>query len=220
MQQLQSLSAALTEGIHAKYGLQVQVEEPRHEKSNVSTWKVRITTRPAQQHMPAQRIHLDICAVPSYDIRPMVLRNYYGVEMGTSGLILQVQSREEILADKIVALALRPNPMKNRDLWDIGWLIQQGITLPAELLPLKICDHHCEPERFTDLLNQRMDVLKNNPQTRQDFTKEMRRFLPTRVVKQTIAQEDFWQYLVSTITEQGFIALKAFENTPGQSFSM
>ena len=57
----------------------------------------------------------------------MMLRNHYGVEMGTSGLILQAQSREEILADKIVALALRPNRIKNRDLWDIVWLKQQGI---------------------------------------------------------------------------------------------
>ena len=40
------------------------------------------------------------------------------------GLILQAESREEILADKIVALALRPNKLKNRELWDIGWLKQ------------------------------------------------------------------------------------------------
>lgn len=35
---------------------------------------------------------------------------------GTAGLILQAQSREEILADKIIALAFRENRLKNRDL--------------------------------------------------------------------------------------------------------
>jgi predicted nucleotidyltransferase component of viral defense system len=49
----------------------------------------------------------------------MMLRNLYGVDLGTSGLILQAQSREEILADKVVALAWRENRIKNRDLWDI-----------------------------------------------------------------------------------------------------
>ena len=38
-------------------------------------------------------------------------------------------SREEILADKFLALAFRPNRIKNRDLWDIVWLKQQGIDI-------------------------------------------------------------------------------------------
>ena len=37
----------------------------------------------------------------------MMLRNLYGIDLGTSGLILQAQSREEILADKMVAFAFR-----------------------------------------------------------------------------------------------------------------
>jgi hypothetical protein len=46
----------------------------------------------------------------------MVLRNHYGIDMGTSGLIIQAESRAEIFANKLVALALRPNRLKNRDL--------------------------------------------------------------------------------------------------------
>jgi predicted nucleotidyltransferase component of viral defense system len=70
----------------------------------------------------------------------MMLRNPYGVDMGTSGLILQAESHEEILADKIIALAFRLNRVKNRDLWDIAWLKQQGVGLPAELIHRKIKD--------------------------------------------------------------------------------
>lgn len=50
----------------------------------------------------------------------MMLLTPYGVEMGTSGLVLQAQSREEIFVDKLVAFALRLNRIKNRDLWDIA----------------------------------------------------------------------------------------------------
>lgn len=46
----------------------------------------------------------------------------YGVEMSTSGLILQAQSREEICADKLVAFALRPNHIvKDTVLSDSFW---------------------------------------------------------------------------------------------------
>ena len=123
---LSLLALTLTERLHLKYGLQVDVSEPRKIAGNVDTWKLRMITRPQQKNLPAQRIHIDICAIPSYDRQPMVLRNFFGVEMGTSGLIIQAQSRAEILADKMVAFALRPNRIKNRDLWDICWLKQQN----------------------------------------------------------------------------------------------
>ena len=44
----------------------------------------------------------------------MMLRNLYGIALGTSGLIFQAQSREEILADKMVNLAFRENRIKNQ----------------------------------------------------------------------------------------------------------
>ena len=36
--------------------------------------------------VPAQRINMDVCTIPSYQVRPMSLLNLYGVEMGVSGL--------------------------------------------------------------------------------------------------------------------------------------
>ena len=116
---LAGLATILTDRLQTRYGLPVRVSEPVKSGGNVSTWKLVIETRPGQKHLPAQRINVDICAIPSHDRRPMMLRNLYGVDLGTSGLILQAQSREEILADKVVALAWRENRIKNRDLWDI-----------------------------------------------------------------------------------------------------
>ncbi len=60
--------------------------------------------------------------------------------MGTEGLILQIQSREEILADKWVALALRPNRIMYRDLWDILWLNRHDVRMETALIFQKLDD--------------------------------------------------------------------------------
>ncbi len=199
---LAELGKVLVERLEVKYGLPVEVSEPRREMGNVDTWKLRVVTRPALKQLPAQRINIDICALPSHDRRPMMLRNHYGVEMGTSGLILQAQSREEILADKFVALALRPNRIKNRDLWDIIWLNQQGINLPVPLVLQKVTDRRQDHAGFLEQLQQRTTLLQANPAARKDFLTEMRRFLPPATVGESLEKDEFWAYLVGFVTDQ------------------
>ena len=200
---LAELAQVLTKRLHIRYGLPVSVSEPVKTGGQVSTWKLTIETRPGQKHLPAQRIHLDICAIPSHDPRPMMLRNLYGIDLGTSGLILQAQSREEILADKVIALAFRENRIKNRDLWDIAWLSQQGIDLPSRLIPLKIRDHQRDDAGFVALLQERIDAMKTRPEMREDFMKEMRRFLPAATVRDTIEKEPYWAYLTQVVDDLG-----------------
>jgi len=204
---LSALAVVLTERLQTRYGLPVSISEPVKTGGDVSTWKLTIETRVGQRHLPAQRIHLDICAIPSHVPRPMMLRNLYGIDLGTSGLILQAQSREEILADKMIALAFRENRIKNRDLWDIAWLVQQGVTLPAELIPVKIWDHRREEGEFATLLQSRSAAMKQEPQLREDFLKEMRRFLPASTVRDTLENPAWWTYLTQVIEEQVRLAL-------------
>ncbi|WP_238349264.1 nucleotidyl transferase AbiEii/AbiGii toxin family protein [Pseudomonas putida] len=123
-----TLKQNLTTKLNDKYGLQVQVSEPVRETGNVDTWKLRVQTRPEARSLPAQQIHIDICAVPSYQRQPMVLLNPYGVDMGTEGLIVNAQSLEEIFVDKLLAFALRRGRIKNRDIWDLAWLRQRGVS--------------------------------------------------------------------------------------------
>jgi predicted nucleotidyltransferase component of viral defense system len=199
---LNALPDMLTKKLLLKYGLSVEVSEPRREIGNVDTWKVKMVTRPEQRGIPVQRVNIDICAVPSYDRRPMMLRNHYGVDMGTSGLILQVESREEIMADKMLALALRPGRIKNRDLWDIVWLKQQGTSLPIELLRKKIIDHRHTVDSFTALLALRREILQKEDVVRVAFELEMKRFLPSDVVSETLENRSFWGYLMNLVLEE------------------
>ena len=203
------LGKVLRESLGTRYGLQVTVSDPVREERKVSTWKMRVETHPDRKDLPAQRIHIDICAIPSHNPRPMMLRNLYGVDMGTAGLILQAESREEILADKLIALAFREGRIKNRDLWDIAWLRQQGVNLPVALIPLKIDDHHRSAEEFRMLLPAKAAELAKDPSLRKEFVAEMRRFLPAAITAQTVEQESYWQYLTQVIGEETDGALAA-----------
>jgi hypothetical protein len=208
---LAKLGGVLTERLQTRYGLPVNVSDPVKTGGKVSTWKLTIETRGDKKHLPAQRIHLDICAIPSHDPRPMMLRNLYGIDLGTSGLILKAQSREEILADKMIAVAFRENRVKNRDLWDIAWLVQQGVALPVHFIPLKIQDHQRTSAEFTQLVEERLKALTADATPRNEFIAEMRRFLPAATVRGTLENPAYWDFLNQTLREQASLAFKALK---------
>lgn len=199
--QLATMGVLLSESLQAKYGLKVEVAAPVREQGNVDTWKLKVQTRPGQKDLPAQRINIDVCAVASYQVRPMVLLNSYGVDMGTSGLILKAQSREEIFADKLLAFALRPNRVKHRDIWDIAWLTQQKVRPALDLINQKLSDHHVAKLDFLSAFSERLRTLKNDPEMAIDFQKEMRRFLPNEIVKENINSALYWTYLCNLMSD-------------------
>lgn len=219
---LSDLGDTLVDRLQTKYGLEVKVSEPSRDTGKVDTWKLKVLTRPHRKDMRAQRINIDICAIPSHDKRPVVLRNHYGLDMGTAGLILQAQSREEILADKMIAFALRPNRLKNRDLWDIGWLKQQSIELPQEQIPRKVADHKYSQNEFLERLAERRHNLMHDSTLRTDFVNEIKRFLPPRTVADTIEKEPFWEYLTQLVATECEAVTKALEHpgTPPPPFKM
>jgi predicted nucleotidyltransferase component of viral defense system len=191
---------SLIANLKEKYGLQVDVSEPTREEGNVDTWKLRVQTRPEARSLPAQKIHIDICAIPSYQPKPMTLLNPYGVDMGTEGLIVNVQSLEEIFVDKLLAFALRRGRIKNRDLWDIAWLRQRAVTPAYELAERKLGDHVTTVETLLQQGGERLANLALE-QTKRDFQNEMRRFLPMQMVTQTVDNPAFWTYVVQTVGE-------------------
>jgi len=199
---LQQLSQVIVRRLQEKYELDVGVSEPRRETGNTSTWKIKVITRPERKDLPAQRINIDICAIPSHQPKPMTLINHYGVEMGTSGLIIQCQSREEILLDKIIAFALRPNRIKNRDLWDIAWLKQQNIRLPILLSEKKVQDHGHTKTEVLDRLEKRCQELKRDSSQERSFQSEMMMYLPHDLANRTVRQSGFWEYITSQTIEE------------------
>lgn len=200
---LSAMATILTSNLQDKYGLRVSVSEPIKDKQNVDTWKIKIETRPQTKNMPAQRINIDICAIPSYEKLPVLILNPYGIDMGTGGLVLQAQSREEIFIDKLVAFAFRPNRIKYRDLWDILWLHGQGLKPKFDLLPEKLRDRSYSKKYFITTYNERMKMLVNTPEMISEFKKEMMRFLPIEHATKTLEQENFWPFIAHLIEDLG-----------------
>ncbi len=199
------MGAILVKSLKEKYELQVSVAEPIRDKNNVDTWKIKVETRPTQRDMPAQRINIDICSIPSYDPRPLLLINHYGTDMGTTGLIVKAQSREEIYTDKLLAFAFRPNRLKYRDLWDISWLHQQGLTPHFYLIPQKLEDHNNTCENFLQCFDKRRNMLTEDLRLASEFSKEMHRFLAEPHLSRTINKDNLWQvitYLLADLSKE------------------
>lgn len=199
---LDAMSNVLIQNLQNKYGLLVKVSEPVKDTGNVDTWKINIETRPKQKNLPSQRINIDVCSVPSYEKKPMLLLNPYGVDMGTSGLIIRAQSREEIYADKIIAFALRPNRIKHRDLWDITWLHQQKIQPAFKLIPHKLQDRNHKMTDFLKIYDERTSMLTQDAKFKVEFNHEMQRFLPAQKIA-SINMDDFWEFIAYLITDLG-----------------
>lgn len=193
---LSTMSKTLVKCLNEKYNFPVTVSEPVKDSKNVSTWKIKIETRAPQKHLPAQRIHIDICAVPSYEKKPMLLLNPYGVEMGTSGLIIQAESREEIYTDKLLAFALRPNRIQHRDLWDMMWLHQKNIKPSFNLISKKLSDRDLNFKYFFAQYETRQKQLAQDKNLKTGFYTEMQRFLPSDIIKKTMNQDEIWQFIL------------------------
>ena len=67
-----------------------------------------------------------------------------------------VSSREEILVDKHLALVGRSRRVKNRDLFDIMWLHQQGVEFQPDMLAEKL--PQAARADFADALRERADA--------------------------------------------------------------
>jgi predicted nucleotidyltransferase component of viral defense system len=191
-EKLAGIGTILQTSLQEKYGFAVSVSEPQKEKGNTDTWTIKMTTRHERPDVLAQKINIDICRLPSYERRPMMIKNQYGIEAGTSGLILYAESLAEILADKLIAFALRPNQIKNRDLWDIVWLYRRNITLDEKLLEQKLSGRKIDIADFRRIYSLRITEIQDK---QQDFLSEMRRFLSPAALTKDLAEPVWWNCL-------------------------
>ena len=193
---MSELGSVIERTISEKYSLPVTVTDPTKESGNTETWKIKIITRPERPDFPAQKINIDICMLPSHDRKVSMLKNLYGIDMGTDGILLYAESLAEILCDKLIAFARRPNRVKNRDIWDIHWLNQKNINVNKTLLSQKLDDRKISESDFKQLYKNRITEIK----TRQkDFLFEMKRFLMPSAFSEQFTSEMWWEYLINLL---------------------
>ena len=200
---LADMKSCIEKYIGQRYGLEVNVkepkelrEDPRYAELKVDKWQIAVVTAPERKDLPKQRIKLEVANVTAYTKEPLpLLVNYDFLPDGYSDTLILTETLDEVMADKIISLPATTRYVRNRDLWDLAWLQQQGATLDMQLVTNKIEDYQLHD--FDTMLS---DLIKRLPTLVSDkaFVDEMRRFLPTDVFERTLALEKFQIYLRNT----------------------
>lgn len=149
----------------------------KSDSAKVAAWQISVPISPLQ-HSPKSRIKIEFANVPSYDNGPNMAKAVPGL-VQMQDVILSVESANEILADKAVALTAR-QVLKYRDVWDV-WYLTNKLNAQVE--------RHMVANKFADYgtsnvdakAKQRQDEL-TKPVTEKAFLDEMTRFLPAKRV--------------------------------------
>lgn len=209
------LKTCIEESVGQRYGLVVRVKEPKSkdmsaEQVPVSTWQVSVITSPGNRAMPQQRVKIEVAAVPAYTREVVPIRKHYDVLDGTGTLIVPVESRSEILADKTVAFPsslferdgqpvdLASRKIRHRDIWDIAWLLRNGAELDDMLVGSKVRDYAvADYDAKVVKAQQRVQEIVSGDA----FSSQMSRFLDADTFRRTILREEFLSYLGQTVRE-------------------
>lgn len=186
--------------IQKKYETDVWVNKPSGEQQgDTVSWKISIVKEANRPDLPRQKMHIDVCAIPSFDIEKRPLLNHYDIVVPTEGILVPVQSLQETLADKLIALAYRARRIKPRDIWDIVWIKQRGISLSKALIEKKLIARNKQIENFRQVLSVQLDKLMSEDEVHNDFNMEMSRFIPKQIKERTLDNPEYWAYVQTEV---------------------
>jgi predicted nucleotidyltransferase component of viral defense system len=204
--EFEGLDSEIQSYIQNKYETEVWVNKPAGEKQgDTVSWKISIVKEANRPDLPRQKMHIDVCAIPSFDIEKRPLINHYNIVVPTEGILVPVQSLQETLADKLIALAYRSRRIKPRDIWDIVWIKQRGINISKKLVEQKLIARHKKTDDFQQTLSSQLAKLMWDDEVRKDFNMEMSRFIPKQIKERTLDNPDYWAYVqgeVKTISSE------------------
>ncbi len=149
----------------------------KSDAATVAAWQISVPIAPLR-HLPKSRIKIEFANVPSYDSRPNVAKAVPGL-VQMEDVILTVESANEILADKAVALTAR-QALKYRDVWDVWYLTNRlNAQIDRGMVANKFADYGTS--NVDTKAKQRQEELTKTA-TEKAFLDEMTRFLPAKRV--------------------------------------
>jgi predicted nucleotidyltransferase component of viral defense system len=146
---------------------------------SVVAWQIVVPIL-STPHSPKSRIKIEFANVPAYDKTPKVARATPGL-VQIPDVILNVESANEILSDKAVALVAR-QALKHRDIWDV-WDLNDRLAAKADrdMVRKKFADYGTS--EVETKAAQKIEEL-NKPSTTKSFLDEMARFLPPKRISE------------------------------------
>lgn len=177
-------------------------EEPDYEKIHIDAWRCHLVTRPDRPDLPRQKIKIEFANVTPLTCERKVVRAKYQVlPKSYNGMILHVESLDEILADKLVALPAvfgkRDGFVRSRDIWDIAFLVGKGAEPDAGMAASKV-DEYKETDfgtHLTAFLEALPEIIEG-----EEFRHEMRSYLTPADIKEHIENPDFRQTMLDDVS--------------------
>jgi len=188
--------------IGKRYGLEVSVKEPKDmvnelkiQGIKVDKWQISVITSPQRKDIPRQKIKIEVVNIPAYSREARALqKNYSFLPDGYNDTLVMVESLDEIMADKLIALVNCQRYVRYRDIWDLRWLKQQSANINAEFILDKIADY-----KITDYVKKLDKMLENSDRIihSKEFYDEMSRFIPLDTQERTLKKDKFFDFLAS-----------------------
>jgi predicted nucleotidyltransferase component of viral defense system len=164
---------------------EIQLKQPpfpmaiKSDSANVTAWQISVPIA-SLRHLPKSRVKIEFANVPSYDSGPNVAKAVPGL-VQMEDVILTVESANEILADKAVALTARQT-LKYRDVWDVWFLTNKlNAQIDRDMVANKFADYGTS--NVDTKAKQRQEELAKAA-TEKAFLDEMTRFLPAKRVSE------------------------------------
>lgn len=200
---MQEIKSCIEKHIGERYGFNVQVKEPKEMAGapenagvRVDKWQVSVETAPQQRDLPRQRVKIEIANIPAYTRELVPLRSNYEFLLGYDSVLVNAESLDEVMADKIIAFPASTKVIRFRDIWDLAWLAQQGAQLNPEWVVLKISDYKIDgyPCLLASAIARLPGIVTSKP-----FKDQMLRFIDSETIARTLDNPDFLDYLVKTV---------------------
>jgi hypothetical protein len=212
---MQKIKACVEKRIGERFGLKVTVNNKPAKVSEggikhvrVDKWWISIETSPENPAMPRQKIKLEIANIPAHSRELVPLRANYDFLGGMSTVLVNAESLDEIMADKVLAFptSLLDNQgqpvgpdsakIRHRDIWDLAWLATRGAKLVPELVIAKIQDYGVVdyPGLLAAAIKQIPQIVKSP-----EFKAQMTRFIDSSTVAKTLATDGYADYLATSV---------------------
>jgi len=205
-QQLEPIKECIERYTGQRYDLDVSVREPRDLKDDreyadlkIDKWQIAVTTDPGRRNIPRQRIKIEVANVNAYSREPRAVQlNYDFLPEGYGDTLVLSESLDEIMADKLVSLVNTTGYVRNRDIWDLRWLKQQGAAPRTDWVRNKVRDYRIDNyrDKLTQMLERLPEIIQGSV-----FQREISRFIPQEVAERTLMKPKFKQFLTTEVSE-------------------
>ena len=201
---LRGAKEAVERRVWERFGVEAVVEEPRGEQivSGVAVhqWWLVMKLPGSHPGEPHLRVRLEVANVPAYSREVRALHaNYDFLPDGYNNLLIAAESRDEVMADKLVSLvASGVDRVRHRDIWDLRWLKQRGAAVRVDWVQRKLRDYGAgDYLAGLDAMRARLPEFTRS----EEFREAMSAYQLSETRRNTLEKEEFLQFLAGEVQE-------------------